>query len=431
MADRPRGNGTPAEGTPEYNWLYGQREPASPDSEATEIFPGWGSPDQPTQPAAPAPPPPDRTQVLPVQQQPYNQPPPPPQPPQPPPGQTPYRQPPPPPTAPGHGPGPGLPLPRRPRIRFRPVRWVMLLLLLWLVFLIATPFWAWRSVDKVDAEPSGERPGDQPGTTYLIVGSDSRQGLTKEERDELGTGNPSSELTDTIMLLHTGDGPNLLMSIPRDSLVNIPGSEGKSKINGAYGKGGPELVVQTIEQNTGIRVDHYVEIGLGGFVGLVDAVGGVEICPKKAMKDPKANLDIKKGCQEADGVTALGYARSRKFATGDIERAEHQREVVSAVGKKAVSPWSVVNPIRYWKLNMAATDFITTDENTGPTKLAGFALAMTRLDGDNGMTCGVPIADLAVNWDEKRSKQMFEYIQNDETDKIGKLCNKSGLVTGP
>lgn len=317
-------------------------------------------------------------------------------------------------------------------MRFRPIRWVLLLFVLWLVFLIAVPFWAWRSVEKVDAEPGGERPGEQPGTTYLIVGSDSRKGLTEKERKKLGTGNPTSELTDTIMLLHTGDGPNLLMSIPRDSWVDMPG-HGRSKINAAYGRGGPKLVVKTIEQNTGIRVDHYVEIGLGGFVGLVDAVGGIEICPEKDMKDPQAKLNIKKGCQDADGAKALGYARSRKTdrELGDITRAKHQREVVSAVGKKAVSPWSVLNPIRYWKLNMAATDFIVTDENTGPTKLAGFALAMTRLDGDNGMTCGVPIVNLDVDWDEERSKQMFEYIKNDETKKIGKLCTKTGYLKDP
>lgn len=321
-------------------------------------------------------------------------------------------------------------------MRFRPVRWVLLLLVLWLVFLIAVPFWAWRSVEKVDADPGGERPGEQPGTTYLIVGSDSRQGLTREERNRLGTGNPQSELTDTIMVLHTGGGPNLLMSLPRDSIVDIPG-HGEGKINSAYSKGGPNggpaKVVETVEQNTGIRIDHYVEIGLGGFVGLVDAVGGIEICPTQDMKDDDAHLNIKKGCQEADGVKALGYARSRKAGQklGDVDRAKHQREVVSAVGKKAVSPWSVINPIRYWKLNMAAPDFITTDENTSPIKVAQFALAMTSVDGDKGLTCGVPIADLAVNWDEERSEKMFEYIRNDETEKIGKLCNKSGLVTGP
>src|SRR5690606_29363971 len=131
-----------------------------------------------------------------------------------------------------------------------------------------------------------------------------------------------------------------LMSIPRDSRVEIPG-RGTNKINAAFAWGGAELLVDTIELNTGITVDHYVEIGFGGLVKMVDAVGGIEICPRKAMKDPQANLDIKKGCQEADGKTALGYARSRKTYTalGDVDRARAQREVVSAIGAEALSPW--------------------------------------------------------------------------------------------
>src|SRR5690606_16679294 len=139
----------------------------------------------------------------------------------------------------------------------------------------------------------------------------------------------------------------VLMSIPRDSWVDIPG-HGRSKINSAYGRGGPSLVVDTVEQNTGLRVDHYVEIGLGGMVKLVDAVGGIEICPKKAMKDKDANLDIQAGCQGADGRTALGYARSRKTykQLGDVDRARAQREVVAAVGSEATSPWAIINPVR-------------------------------------------------------------------------------------
>ena len=70
------------------------------------------------------------------------------------------------------------------------------------------------------------------------------------------------------------------------------------------------------------------------------------------MKDSRANLDIKKGCQDVDGTTALGYARSRHTSgLGDIARAQHQREVVSAVGTKVVSPWTVINPVRYWRLD--------------------------------------------------------------------------------
>ena len=142
------------------------------------------------------------------------------------------------------------------------------------------------------------------------------------------------------MLLHTGSGPNLLLSIPRDSIVDIPG-HGNTKINAAYAYGEAPLLVQTIEQNTGIRIDDYVEIGMGGVADLVDAVGGIEVCPKENMKDKLAGLDIKKGCQEVDGTTALAYARSRHTAaTGDIDRVRRQREVVAAVGSKALSPWS-------------------------------------------------------------------------------------------
>jgi LCP family protein required for cell wall assembly len=231
------------------------------------------------------------------------------------------------------------------------------------------------------------------------------------------------------MLLHTGDGPNLLMSIPRDSLVEVPG-QGRTKINAAFAFGGPKLLVQTIEDNTGIRIDHYVEIGFGGFVGVVDAVGGIEICPTRNMKDPLANLDIKKGCQQADGVTALGYARSRHTDPryGDITRAQHQREVVSAVGTKAVSPWSILNPVRYYRLNTAAASSLRVSEDTGPFTMAGFALAMTRVSGDAGLTCSVPIANLSVEWDTERANEMFGHIIKDDTAGIGKdLCRPKGL----
>jgi len=331
--------------------------------------------------------------------------------------------------------GPGRPpRPRRRRGAGFWIRIVLALLLLWVIYLVAVPLLAWSKVDKVDYEPSGQRPDDQPGTTYLLVGSDSRAGLSKEQRKDLSTGNAAGQRTDTIMLLHTGSGPNLLMSIPRDSLVDIPG-HGNTKINAAYAYGGPKLLVKTIEQNTGIKVDDYVEIGLGGVVDMVDAVGGIEICPTAAMKDKLAGLDIKKGCQEADGPTALGYARSRHTSSlGDIDRAKHQREVVSAVGHEVVSPWTVINPFRYWNVVMAVPDSFAFGEGTGPLRAAMWASAMTKVNGDNGLTCGVPISDLAVHWDPQRSKQMFGYIQQDQSDEIPKsLCTPSGLpksVTG-
>jgi LCP family protein required for cell wall assembly len=417
MAERPPDRSSGGSEGPDFDWLYGTRRKGvggsgerqssagrpGQDPEPTRMLPTMGRPDAgersrqhtdpsgPSGPAGPAGP------------------------------QGPQR------------PRPAAPPPPPSRSRRRRFRWgwVKVALVLWLVFLVAVPLWAWSQVEKVDTDPGGDRPAEQPGTTYLLVGSDSREGLTREEQLEFGTGRGEGRRTDTIMLLHTGDGPDLLMSIPRDSIVDVPG-QGTNKINAAFALGGPKLLVETIEGATGIRVDDYIEIGFGGFVNVIDAVGGIEICPKEAMKDPQANLEIEKGCQEVDGVTALGYARSRKTSSlGDIDRARHQREVVSAVGSEAASPWSVINPVRYFRLANSGSDSLRVGEDTSLFSTMRFAWAMTRVDGKNGLTCGVPIADLAVNWDQERAERLFTLIREDRTEDVPKkLCRPSGLRSG-
>jgi LCP family protein required for cell wall assembly len=310
------------------------------------------------------------------------------------------------------------------------VRRVLLaLVLVWVLFLVVVPIWAWSQIEKVDASPDGARPGDQDGTTFLVVGSDSRDGLTEQEREDLSTGNAGGQRTDTIMLLHSGDGPTTLISVPRDSPVEIPG-HGTTKVNAAFAFGGPELLVETIEQNTGIRVDGYVEIGLGGFVNIVDALGGVEICPQEAIDDPKAGLDLEAGCQEADGPTALGYARSRAtFDISDLQRVQNQREVVSAIADDTASPWTVLNPWRYFTLASAGSDSLRIGDDVGPIDLARFAWAMGEVSG-GGKTCTVPLADPSGTWDADRSEQMFRLVIEDRTDELdGGLCPRSGLQT--
>lgn len=322
--------------------------------------------------------------------------------------------------------------PSGPRGSLRPrLWWLLAVLALWLVFLVAVPVLAWQRIEKVDATPGAGRPAEQSGTTYLLVGSDSRKGLTAQQKRRLGTGSAAGQRTDTIMLLHTGAGPNLLMSIPRDSIVAIPG-HGTTKINAAFAYGGPKLLVRTIESSTGIRVDDYVQIGFGGFVDVVDSVGGVRICPQQAMKDRRANLNIKKGCQHATGRVALGYARSRHtLGLGDIGRAQHQREVVSAVGRKAASPWTVLNPFRYYSLAMAGSKSVAVGTDTGMLATMRFGYAMTRVNGSTGLTCSVPISDLAVHWDPVRSRQLFRLIAQDRTSHVTKkLCRASGLSSG-
>lgn len=321
------------------------------------------------------------------------------------------------------------PVTDKARKRRRTWRIVGILVLAWIVFLVAVPIWAWGKIDTVDASPASGRPDDQPGTTYLLVGSDSRRGLTKAEQKELTTGGDSGGRgrTDTIMLLHTGSGPSILMSLPRDSQVKIPGY-GTTKINAAYAYGGPKLLVRTIEDNTGIRVDDYVEVGFGGLVKVVDSLGGVQICPKEDLKDKDSGLDVKKGCQNADGRTALAYSRNRhSYATQDIQRVQSQREVLGSIASKAKSPWTVINPFRYTSVASGASGSLTIGDDVGPIALGKFALALSASMGGGGLNCTVPLRDFAVTWDPERAPKMFDYIKTDQTDKIGSLCTKDGL----
>jgi LCP family protein required for cell wall assembly len=326
------------------------------------------------------------------------------------------------------------PQPSDPRFASRPVKpkrrnWfgriVGLVVLLFLLILVCVPLYAWSRIGKVDAMPAGERPPDTPGTTYLMVGSDSREGLSAEERHKLATGNAGGQRTDTIMLLHVPEsGPSALISLPRDSYVPIPG-HGRNKINAAYSFGGAKLLTQTVEGVTGLRVDSYVEIGFGGFVSIIDSVGGIEMCLPKAMKDQKAGINLPKGCQELNGPNALGYVRARySDPLGDLGRVQRQREMIGAVAGKAVSPATVLNPVRYFNLGTATADALTIDNDTGPLDLLRFARGMKAVSGGGGgVTLTVPISDKnlstphgsAVKWDTEKAKALFAALKDDRT----------------
>jgi len=396
MPDRP-------EDSPEYTWLYGLRDDAG---QASEKASGKASEHGP-----------EETQVLPRR----------------PGGRTRPANPAPPAPGPG-GPGriqpePGTKRPRRRRFPYGKL--VLLLVLAWIAYLVAVPVLAWKKVDKVQAFPAvTNRPADQPGTTYLLVGSDSRKGLSKLQQHQLATGYAAGQRTDTIMLLHLGAGKPLLLSIPRDSLVPIPGY-GTTKINAAFAYGGAKLLIRTLEQDTGVKIDHYVEIGFGGFVNAVDAVNGITICPSRRMVDPLAGLRINAGCQHAGGIKALAYARSRHSdpALGDITRAKHQREVVSAIGDRVKSPWSVLNPWRYSRLINAATSSLKVSDGTSVIDMARFARGMTQVNGSNGLTCSMPISDLKVHWDRTRALALMRLIKTDKTENVPKtLCSPTGLI---
>jgi LCP family protein required for cell wall assembly len=315
-----------------------------------------------------------------------------------------------------------------PQFSVRPRRrhWgriVAVVLVVLLVLLVGLAVLMDRRLNRIDALPDYPgRPAATPGTDWLVVGSDSRAGLTPEQRKQLATGNAEGQRTDTMMLLHIprGGGGPTLVSLPRDSFVPIPGHN-SNKLNAAYAFGGPKLLVRTVEQVTGIRIDHYMEIGFANFATAVDAVGGVRICVDHAMRDPKAGLNIKAGCQVLNSREALGYVRTRASARGDLDRVQRQRQFLGALTDKAVSPGVLLNPFKSIPLALRGTDSLIVASGDHLQHLVRFLFAMRSVSGGNGVATTVPVggtgfepgAGSVVRWDRTKALALFNALKED------------------
>ncbi|WP_342775410.1 LCP family protein [Streptomyces tateyamensis] len=318
------------------------------------------------------------------------------------------------------------------------VRWVVLGLVLVLLGTgVGTYLWADSKLNQQDVlkDWSG-RPKAGKGTNWLIVGSDSRNGLSDTQKQDLHTGSDDGKRSDSMMILHIGDHGNTLMSIPRDSWVPIPAhldtaGTGKtipattSKINSAFNNGGGELLTRTVEQNTGIHLDHYAEVGFAGFVGIVDAVGGVHMCIDQAVQDKDSGLNLKAGCQTLTGQQSLAFVRQRhQMADQDLGRMRNQQKFLSALAHQAATPSTLLDPFTLYPLIGSGLDTLIVDKNAGLTDLAGLFDAMRSVSSGDGRSITVPIGNAdyrtstgesAVKWDAAKSKQVFDAIQNDTT----------------
>ena len=332
----------------------------------------------------------------------------------------------------GTGPGSG----RRKWSRSRKVRFTLFTVVLTLLVVsVGTYFWADSKLthSNVLVDYAG-RPATGKGTNWLVVGSDSRQGLTKAEQQALHTGYDTGARTDSMMILHQGSNGNTLMSIPRDSYVTIPAwtdskgvkhSAAKHKINAAYAEGGGALLVQTLEYNTGLHIDHYAEIGFSGFVNVVNDLGGIDICLDKAIVDTASGANLKAGCQTLNGAQALAFVRERhQEASQDLARMKHQQQFLAALSHKATSAGTLLNPFTLYPTLNSGLSLLTVDNNTGLTDLSSMFFAMKDVKSGNGKTITVPIANAnyptasdgdAVKWNMTEAQQVFNAFKNDTT----------------
>jgi LCP family protein required for cell wall assembly len=252
------------------------------------------------------------------------------------------------------------------------------------------------------------------GQNWLITGSTGT--LTRRQERQLHTGHDTDTLSDTIMLLHVpaNGGRPVLVSIPRDSYVPIPGN-GQNKINAAFAFGGAPLLIRTVQDVTGLRIDHYLGIGYTGLVSVVNAIGGVTMCLPGPMADPQAGLHLKAGCQVLDGKQALAYARTRAFAVGDLQRVQDQRILLKAILSKLTSAGTMANPFAVVPATMGAASALTVDRGTSLNQLIQVAFALR-----SPQTTTVPFGGFAntsvgsvVLWNRPAALRLFSDLAKD------------------
>lgn len=281
--------------------------------------------------------------------------------------------------------------------------------------------------------------GDTSGPlTILIVGSDSREGLTQAEARELGTGTAANSTTgqrsDTMMLLHIAADRQsaTVVSLPRDSYVTIPAytddnggkhQASKNKLNAAYALGGAPLLIETVKNETGLTIDHYIEVGFAGVVNMVDALGGVDVCVPTAVDDWRSGLDLNAGVTHVGGLMGLSYLRARYIdPTADIGRMQRQQRFLGSMFQEATSAGVLLNPAKLNAFLGAALNSVNIDEGMSRDMMLELAGEIQGLTPQNIRFLTVPLSNVnlstpvgsSVLWDRKQAEVVFSAIENDE-----------------
>ncbi|MET9962254.1 LCP family protein [Streptomyces sp. NPDC006326] len=276
------------------------------------------------------------------------------------------------------------------------------------------------------AGPPAGRGAAGHGTNILVVGVDSRAGLSKAEKERLHVGGKGCNCTDVMMLVHlsqAGDRASVV-SIPRDSYVEYADGSGvRGKINGAYARGGGALTVKTVEKVTGLHVDHYLETGFKGFEQAVNGLGGATLCTDKALRDENSGLDLSPGVHHADGRVALRYVRARHIERpGDLGRVRRQQRTVSDLLTRLTVEGALADPAAAAGTARTLLKSVRTDKGTDLADLVRIGTALGRLRAERTEFATVPIKDFdhrvtgvgsTLVWHEGRSRALWEALAAD------------------
>ncbi|MFI1660777.1 LCP family protein [Streptomyces sp. NPDC020472] len=297
------------------------------------------------------------------------------------------------------------------------------------------------------------RPQAGHGMNVLLVGTDGRDRITPEERAKYRLGGAPCHCTDTIMLVHISEDRERasVVSLPRDSYAEMPEhtdlTSGKKhrahpvKLNAAYAEGGPGLTVRTVESMTGVKIDHYLEVDFTSFMRTVDAVGGVQVCTTRALKDSYTGLDLSPGTHELDGGQALQYVRSRHIdGDADLGRMHRQQRFLAALIEQVTSGGVLLNPVRFREVATTMLGSVRADEDFGTDQLLALAKAMHGFTPASSEFVSVPIGDMGfpvkgigstVKWDAAKAQKLFQAVREDQPLSPQKAASASTSAKAP
>lgn len=292
----------------------------------------------------------------------------------------------------------------------------------------------------ISAIPEKGRPARGPGMNILLVGLDRRTGLSQKMKDRLHVNGQQCGCTDVMMLLHISADRNRVsvVSIPRDSYVRFAAHRDRGKgfgkitsdttrhlgkINSAYAHGGPSLTVRTVEQATGVRIDHYAETDFTGFVDTVDRLDGARVCTNKPLRDENSGLDLPVGTHTLNGRISLRYVRARHVdPPGDLGRVRRQQRLLGEMLRNLTSDRVAGNPVALLRAAGKLTGSVRTDSGLTLGQLTRLGRDLRGLRARQTEFATVPISDFdyrvpvwgsTLKWDKPRARALFADLRAD------------------